>query len=194
MLKSPAWFGAFLGATSLAAILALLSLGFRELRPSGVAGPIYGIAAAVLLAGLTLYPLRRRMPRRGPLSAHHWLQFHVYAGAVFLIMMLLHTGLVFPQGTLNRGVWLLSWWITISGLCGVAIQKWIPRQLASALSTEAHYDRIPELVEAVHAKVVALVESGNPSFLRFYEENLHALLSRPRSSPKTSVSASGSLD
>ena len=183
MVKSQAWFGAFLGASSLCGVLALLSLGFGEFRPSGVAGPVYGIAAALLLAGLALYPLRRRMPRRGPLAAQQWLQFHVYGGApLFLILMLLHTGLAFPEGVLNRAVWILSWWITISGLCGVAIQKWIPRQLASALSTEAHYDRIPELVEAVHDRVVALVESGNPSFHRFYEENLRSLLSRPKSS------------
>lgn len=142
----------------------------------------YGIAATALLVATLAYAVRRRMPRRGPGALHHWVQVHVYGGALFLVVLAVHSGGVSPGGPLAWGLWVCSLWVVGTGLLGVCIQKWIPPALTSALATEVHYDRIPELVATVREKVERLAAASGESVRKFHETNLEAALAGPRTS------------
>lgn len=177
---SAGWWRVFLaGATaSLAAPLVQRAPGV----PGGDAAwtVAYGVAATVLLTVALVYGVRRRMPLRGAGALHHWVQAHVYGGVLFLLLLAVHTGAAWPDGALAGGLWLSSLWVVGTGLAGVFIQKWIPPALTSALSTEVHYDRIPELVEAVRAKVEELAAAAGESLGKFHDASLAPVLAGPR--------------
>ena len=180
---SPGWWRLFLGGglICLAAPLVQLTPGVPGDDYAWTVG--YGVAASALLAVALAYALRRRMPRRGPGPLHHWLQVHVYGGTLFLVLLVVHSGGALPAGPLAWGLWLSSLWVVASGLLGICIQKWIPPALTSALATEVHYDRIPELVAAVRERIESLVAASGDPVRKFHETSLEAVLAGPRASP-----------
>lgn len=153
----------------------------------------FGAAAAVLLVAALAYTVRRRMPRRGPGPLHHWLQAHVYGGTLFIGLLAAHAGGRPPDGALGWGLWASSLWVVGTGLAGVGIQKWIPPVLTSALTTEVHYDRIPELAAAVRGKVEALVAASGEAVRTFYRADLAAALAAPRASFIYFLDATGGI-
>ena len=160
-----------------------VNVAFFEFRPGNVWGYVYGSLAGVLMIAVAALGIRRRMirlaSRRNMRSARMWTQFHFYAGAVCLLLVLMHTGFAVPRGLLNFWLWLFSIWVTLSGFLGVALQKTIPRMLASGLTTEVIFERIPELVRQAreHAEAV-LAECGVP-VRTFYGRNLAPSLMAP---------------
>jgi hypothetical protein len=179
MVKSVVWWRVFLAgaALCLAAVVVELALG----APGGVyAWTVgYGVAATIMLVGALAYAGRRRAPRRGPGASYHWVQFHVYGGTLFLVLVLLHTGFRWPNGAIGWGLWVTAVWVTATGLAGVLIQKWVPTALSSGLTTEVHYDRIPELVAHVRGRIEDLVAIADESVRSFYQTNLAAVLAGP---------------
>src|SRR4051812_7786189 len=61
-------------------------------RPGRIGGLAFGIGAAILYVLSGLYPLRRRLRSRPLGTAQRWLQLHVYAGALAMVFVLIHTG------------------------------------------------------------------------------------------------------
>ena len=145
----------------------------------------YGIAAALLLAGLALLGLRRRMPRlvsRYRLgSSRAWLRFHSYGGLLFLVLMLMHSGFHLPRGALAVWLWILGVWTVASGFAGLAIQRWIPRVLASGLSIEVLYERIPELIGEIRERAESLIEGCEGPLRDLYAGSVAPALAGPRS-------------
>ena len=180
MVKSVVWWRVFLGAGGLCVAAPVVEwvLG----APGGAAAWTvgYGVAAVTLLGGALAYAGRRRAPRRGPGASYHWLQLHVYGGTVFLALVALHTGATLPDGAIGWGLWATAVWVVATGLAGVFIQKWVPMSLSSGLTTEVHYDRIPELVAHVRGKVEDLVAVADVSVRSFYQANLAAALAGPQ--------------
>ena len=180
--SSSVWWRAFVAGAAVALAAPIVQ------RTPGVAGGddawtmAYGIAAGALLVVALAYTARRRMPRRGPAPAYHWLQAHVYGGALFLLLLAVHSGLAAPAGSLSWGLWVSSVWVVGTGLAGVLFQKWIPPALTSGLATEVHYDRIPELVAAVRAQAEELAAAGGEPVRRFHEASLAPALAGPRTS------------
>ena len=177
---SPTWWRVFLAGAALALAAPLVR------RAPGMPGGdaawtvAYGVAATVLLVVALVYGARRRMPRRGPGALHHWLQAHVYGGVLFLFLLAAHAGAAAPAGALPWALWASSLWVVGTGLAGVFIQKWIPPALTSALSTEVHYDRIPELVESVRGRVERLAAACGEAVRKYHAADLAPALVRPR--------------
>ena len=109
-----------------------------------------------------------------------WLQLHIYGGSLCLLLILMHTRFQVPTGILTWWLWALALWVGMSGLLGVFLQKWIPKLLASGLSIEVLYHRIPELVKEIGNKVKKLVEGSDASVQDFYQNNLKAGLAAPQ--------------
>ena len=151
-----------------------------ELDSGNPWGLTYGWAAAFFLIGAALYGIRRRMLNYDIGRSHTWVQFHVYGGVLFLLLVFMHSGFRLPSGTLTWWVWLLSIWITLSGIAGVALQKWIPKMLSSGLAIEVVYERIPELVNQISESAERLLESCTEPVQVFYEKNLAAALMTPQ--------------
>ena len=192
-VKSVGWWRAFLAGVGLCAVTLSVDLGLGA--PGGVGRWTvgYGVAAAVLLVVALVYAARRRMPRRGPGASYHWLQCHVYGSTLFLLLLLLHMGASMPNGVLGWGLWGGGLWVVATGLVGVGIQKWIPRALSSGLSTEVHYDRIPELVDHVRDRAEALVAGAVESVRAFHRTTLAPVLAAPRAQPIYLIDISGGI-
>ena len=181
--------GRLLPALFAAAALAALAIYaartlWWEMRPSGPWSIGFGVAAAVLMALAAAYGLRRRAMRTATRlrlgSAASWLRLHLYGGLLFALLVLIHSGFDLPSGWVTWGLWLLTLWTVASGLAGLALQRWIPRQLASGLSLEAHYDRIPELVAELAERARRLVGESSEPVQQLYQSGLEAALATPQ--------------
>lgn len=173
---------AVLGVAAVAAFVAVHVLE-GEVRPSGSAGTAFGITATALLVLAMLYAARRRaMPvaskRRLGLS-RTWLLVHVYGSLLFLLAVLLHSGLRFPEGLLSWSLWLLSLWTVASGLLGLLAQRLVPRMLTSATNIEAHYERIPALVDELQRRGDAVAAACEPPLRLYYSRRLAPALAAP---------------
>ncbi len=182
-VRSPRALLIFAAAVVVCLTLAAIDGLTAQLGPSGPWRIGYGIAAAAMLVSVFAYSMRRRSPRRGPGRASSWLQFHTYGGAFFLLLVLTHSGFRLPHGILAWAMWTLSLWIVASGLLGLLVQRWIPRLLTSGLSTEANYERIPELVEAIRQEAESLAQAAGGSIQHHYAASLSPLMARPRTRP-----------
>lgn len=137
-----------------------------DFRPKSWRGLTYGTAATVLMVAAALFGWRRRSMsfslRRGLGRSRTWLRVHIYGGALFFLLVLMHTGFRLPSGTMLWWLWLLSLWTTVSGLVGLALQNWIPRVLNSGLAIEVHYSRIRVLIEEIRERAEELVRGSKP--------------------------------
>jgi hypothetical protein len=182
--------GAWWWALGLAAAVCLavyaLNAALWEVRPGTVLGMSYGIAAATLLVALALYGVRRRAMSTASRfrfgGARGWLDFHLWGGALFLLLVLMHTGFRLPTGTLMGWLWALALWTALSGVAGRALQKWIPRVLAAGLSVEANFERIPDLVAEVRRRAESLVATCDRSIQSLYRRKIAPVLAAPERS------------
>ena len=145
--------------------------------PGRVGGLTFGTAARRSCSSSTsLYPFRRRWNAWPFGNVQRWLQFHVYGGALAGLYVLIHVGFHLPHGLFGWWLFLLSFWVILSGLGGVYLQKQIPAVLANNLAVEAIYERIPELTARLQAEADKLL-AGAPELLqRFYSTNTRASL------------------
>lgn len=160
------WGGVFLALTVLSLLAYFLTQHQLQPWPGSLPGMVFGIAAAVFFVAAALYSARRRamgLATRLRLGkSRHWLYLHLYGGLFFLVLMTLHVAFRWPTGVFSWTLWLLSWWTVLTGLGGLALQRWIPRVLAS-LSVEINAARIPDMVGEIRQRVDALVAaSGDP--------------------------------
>lgn len=176
----------FVIAVIICGLVYLANAIWFEIRPSNVWGLSYGTVAAILMVGAALLALRRRMTRfalgNGLGNGRVWLQFHLYGGALFLLLTFMHSGFHQPRGILTWWLWFLSIYVTASGVIGVLLQKWIPKILTSGLAIEVVYERIPELIREINEKANALTQTCAPqSGVRdFYKNNVALALVAPR--------------
>jgi hypothetical protein len=146
-------------------------------------GLIYGTAALVLMISVAVYGVRRRAVRMAATKKMGkttiWVQWHIYAGLLCQLMVLMHTGFQLPNGVLNWWLWLFSFWVTAGGLIGYLLQKWIPGVLSSGLSIEVIYERIPDLIRDLRNKSEDLVADCSQPVRDFYRKKIAGTLKRP---------------
>lgn len=179
-MQSSEWFLGFSAAAVLALIAFMLNMLLSTVSPGSAWALTYGTIAALLMVGAALYGVRRRKPRIHAGRSHTWVQFHVYGGMLFLLLVFMHSGFHVPSGGVTWWLWFLSIWITISGLLGVALQKWIPRILTSGLTIEVVYERIPELVREIRDRAEGVAIAGTDPVRDFYQKNVAAALVAPQ--------------
>ena len=155
-----------------------------EVRPGNDWALGYGVAALALLLVAASYGVRRRLmslaSRKRAGSSSAWLAVHVYGGVLFLLLVLMHSGFGLPSGWVTWWLWGLSWWVVLVGLGGLFLQRWIPRLLTSGLTVEAHYDRIPELIEGVRERAEKVAAESSPEVRDLYRRVVAPQLAGPR--------------
>lgn len=114
----------------------------------------FGWAAAVVLLATAAYGWRRRAMARGPWRTQTWRRLHLLLGALFLILMLMHTSFRTPASpaTITWWLWVLSVWSSVSGVIGWLVHRYVPRLLASGTGIEVVYERIPSLRQSLLAQ------------------------------------------
>ncbi len=174
----------FLTALAACGLVFFLNVLVTDIQPQSLWGITYGTAAAMLMLGAALFSIRRRFA--GPAlrlrwgRAQTWLQFHLYGGVLFLVLVFMHTGFQLPHGRLAWWMWSLSVWVTVSGAAGVLLQKWLPRLLNSGLALEVVYERIPELIAEIREKAAVLMQTCTEPVKDFYREQIALALAAPQ--------------
>lgn len=163
-VQRPDWLAAFAAALALCLLALAVNALVSEVRPGSGWGRTYGTLAALLMVAAALLGVRRRSLRFSHLPigrTQDWVQLHVYGGALFLVLVLMHTGLRPPRTGFAGWLLGLSVWVAVSGLLGVALRKWLPRLMTSSLSIEVLYERVPELIAGVRSRCEALAAAGS---------------------------------
>ncbi len=183
-VQSQKWWRTFVVASVLVLAALAVNLMSAELQPGNTWGLVYGTCAAVLMFAVALFGVRRRVvpftKRFGLGRAQTWVQFHVYAGTLALLLFLMHTSFRWPNSVAGWWLFILSIWVSVSGLFGVFLHKWIPRILASGLSIEVLYERIPELIEEIREKAEKLAAVSAEPVREFYRRNVAPALNAPQ--------------
>ncbi len=179
-VQSPRWFAGFWIAVAVCLLVFAVNAVFGRVHPGSAWGIGYGIAATALVVGVFFYAVRRRTIPGRLGRTWFYLQFHVYGGTLFLLLMFMHVGFRTPHGILTWWLWFLSIWVVGSGLLGIVLQKWIPTLLNAGLSIEVHYDRIPDLVEQIRERAEHLAATCNPSTRDLYRKAMAPALAGPK--------------
>ncbi len=174
--KEPRWALVSLALAAALSILYRIVTWRRPLDPGRGAGLVFGVLAAVLFAVLAAYPLRRRALAKPLGTARQWIQIHIWGGALAAFLVLLHAGLRTPSGLFGWSLFLLTLWVTASGLLGVLFQKFYPYVLSRNLAVEALFERIPELVERLVGEADKLVQGASEVLEAFYQAEIRPAL------------------
>jgi hypothetical protein len=180
--KSREWFLGFLATTGALVLLYAVALFFGDVSPAHGAGLAFGILGALLLFLCMALSLRKRFKHKQLGRTMHWLQFHMYAGTVFLLLLFLHTGFGLPSGLQTWLLFLLSLFVAVSGLVGAWLQKWIPHTMSRGLQVEAIYERIPDLIAGLRAEAEEIVKGASQPLIDFHRSELVPALSGPQPS------------
>lgn len=133
---------------------------------------------------LTLYRIRKSVTMVPIGSAASWLQFHVYLGALSIVLFALHIGLRVPDGGLEISLAVLYVLVAVSGVIGLALSRIIPRRLTRR-GEEVILERIPIFLAELRGDVEQLVQESvgatkSSTIKDFYLSYVHAFFARPR--------------
>lgn len=162
-----------LGAYGVAALLGDVSAG-------STIGITFGIGAALMLLLVMLYSVRRGLPaerRFGPTQPY--LQLHLYAGALFGLLFLVHTNFYPPRGVFTLVLWWVSLWVLVTGAAGIVLQRVLPRMLGAGTSIEVHLERIEELLLATRERAEERAAAAGPRARSFYDRHVAPDLESP---------------
>jgi hypothetical protein len=168
------WTGAAMVAVALVCGCAVLR---TALHPVAV---FSGLLLYALVVALALFNSRKKLPFLPLARASTWLQVHIYAGWLAVLVFFLHTGFRWPHSAFEQilaGVFLL---VAVSGVVGLFLARWLPGQLTR--SGEAlTYERIPEIRAEIKSRVEELVtvadkESESSTLGDFYLNHLMAYI------------------
>ena len=179
VLRSTRALQAFVAATGLALAVYILNAAIGVVSPASTWGIWYGTLATVLLVAALAYGLRRRtlaVRRVGP--SRVYLLIHLYGGALFLVLALMHSGFSTPQGPLTWILWVLSLWVVGTGILGVALQKWSAAALAQ-LTTEVQLGRVGDLGGELRDRADQVARDAGGLIQDFYASELAPVMGAP---------------
>ena len=137
----------------------------RGLGGGSRVGLLFGIAGSLLMLGVGLLSVHRRLPvRRRWGRRSTWLRAHLWLGLLSVVLVLCHSGYRWG-GPLTIALGLSLAVVTLSGLFGMTVQHLMPRLMTERVTEEAPYEQIPYLCkrmrqEADEAFVLAASRAG----------------------------------
>lgn len=168
--------------TALAAVIILLNLEWEgSLERSGL---FSGWVMLGLVAFLVGFAVRKKLPGLPLFGASKWLQAHVYAGFLCLLVFGLHGGWGPPKGVFEATLWLLVVFVLVSGVAGLALSRLLPPRMGHH-GERVLYERIPrfrrELAEEVEALAMRSVqETASSTIVDYYTHRLARFFAAPR--------------
>lgn len=131
-----------------------------SLRPQAVYS---GIALMVLMLALSLFNARKKLPFLPLIKASKWTQFHIYTGFLSVFLFILHTGGSWPSGGLETGLFVLFWVVSVSGIVGLFITRWLPGVMTRS-GESLTFENIPKYETRLRREVEEIVCQGEEEF------------------------------
>jgi hypothetical protein len=125
---------------------------FAQLSSGGPWGVLLGVLGTLLMTVMLLYTARKMLVSVRWLGAiSGWLRFHIVCGVVGPILILAHTGLVWPTGLIAVGFWCMVA-VALSGVFGRYVYGFFPRM---ADGRQLEWDDAMRELAALRATLVA---------------------------------------
>ncbi len=175
------WIGlTLLAAASVAAIFAHAKYAGVVPRLSYVSG---WVLFAVMLF-LTAYNGRKKLPFLPLGTSEDWLQFHIYAGWLTVVLFLVHTSWRIPSGWFQGTLAWLYLLVTGSGVAGLFLTRSVPKRLTTR-GGEVLFERIPTIRQGLQDQAEALAlksvsDARSATIANFYITRLKDFFDRPR--------------
>lgn len=113
---------------------------FARFGGTGI-GITYGALAMALIVAAALLGLRQRVPAWRVGRMQTWMRAHLWLGVLSLPIVFIHGGFSFGHG-ITLVLMVLFTVTTLSGLFGVAVQNYLPRQITRAITAEVTFEQI----------------------------------------------------
>jgi len=97
------------------------------MRPGGPVGLLTGIGGTTLMLSLLLYSVRKSLLKirfLGPMPL--WLAFHIVCGVFGPLLIVVHSGLAWPEGLIAVGFWCMVL-VALSGIFGRYVYGHFPK-------------------------------------------------------------------
>ncbi len=182
-VQSPGWLLVFSSLSLVCIASFFIYSQTQDTQPGSWWGMSYGIAATALMLAAAFLGVRRRRVKNGRIRTQQWVQFHVYGGVLFLLLILLHSGFRWPNDLLTVWLYFIAAWVVLSGLVGVFLQKWIPRSMTGGFQFEALYERIPDLAAELQERAIEAAAPLPMSMRNFCTEYIASIFVQPRFAP-----------
>ncbi len=169
----------------LAVLAVLLIVGDALCRVSlHSTSKILGWILAALIVGLAMYNVRKRLPFLPLGSSAAWLQLHVYAGGLTIVLFVLHIGWRIPNGAFELVLAALYVAVAGSGVAGLYLSRSFARRLTTR-GGEVIFERIPVYRKRLQCEVEELVlrcvsESDSTAIPAFYTTRLRPFFEKSR--------------
>jgi hypothetical protein len=148
----------WVGSAVAAAALALAASALRTaLLPAALWS---GALLYVMVLALALFGARKKVPFLPLMRVSTWMQVHIYAGWLAVLVFFLHVGFHLPHGRLNVLLAAAFILVALSGAAGLALTRWLPARLT--LSGEPlTYERIPEFRLEIRRRAETLIAAAD---------------------------------
>jgi hypothetical protein len=174
-----------------------LGLGFLLLGSGGILWTHQRYAASIpgfaylsgwvllaLMLILAAYNGRKKLPFLPLGTSESWLQFHLWAGLLTVVLFLVHIRFKAPTGWFEGILAWLYLLVTLSGVAGWILSRRVPKRLATR-GGEVLFERIPairvalrEQAEGLASKSVA--DARSVTIADFYAQQLKGFFDGPR--------------
>ena len=133
---------------------------------------------------LALYNIRKKIPVLPIGSSSAWLQLHVYAGWLAIVLFALHVGLRVPDGWLETILAVLFVLVAGSGVVGLVLSRNLSRRLTRR-GEEVIFERIPVFMARLRNEAEELVlrstkEAESTTIADYYAARLMPFFDGPR--------------
>jgi hypothetical protein len=142
---------------------------YRELRPAGHRGLVYGIVGSSMMILMLVYTLRKRTTifgRRMPLRP--FLDFHIYLGVIGPLFIVLHTSFK-VQGLVAIAFWSMVA-VAASGYFGRYLYQQIPRNIEDRELTLQEIEEVQKRLEHEMQERGHLSETALVQFTRTFDQ------------------------
>lgn len=180
-LASRLWLNIAITTVAAAALLAAHAVyGAALYDPAFLSGWLL----LVLVLLLSLYNARKKVSTLPIGNNAVWLQFHIYAGFLSILVFFIHVDWRLPNGWLEGALAAVFGLVAASGVVGLVLSRMFPKWLARR-GEEVIFERVPihiaRLREEAEKIVLQATEETNSSTISgFYVRLLAPFFARPR--------------
>ena len=143
-----------------------------------------GWSLLMLVIGLMLYNLRKRLPFLPLGNSATSMQIHTYVGLFSGVVFGIHIGWRIPTGVFEQVLAAIFVTVFLSGIVGITISRVFARRLGNR-GTDVLFNRIPRLRNHLRERVervvtTSLATTGSTAIPEFYSQRLKPFFERPR--------------